>query len=242
MIPPVIQYHKIDKPGAGSLVRGGFTPPRRFARQMSHLKRRGLAFYTAGELIESFRANGRFPPDGVALTIDDGFRDNFTNAFPVLKKLGIKATLFIVPSCIGEVSAKALAAGEAPRRHLSRAEILEMSQSGIEIGSHTMSHRLFTELSREEIEFEVIEAKRQIENLVQQPCKSFAYPAGLFTSEAQQIIEQAGHLAAFSTVYGPNDHFDLYALNRCEILRRDRFMFQFAKKINVLNDSSYRSK
>ena len=110
-----------------------------------------------------------------------------------------------------------------------------MSHHGFEIGSHTMNHRLLHELAAEDIKFEVQEAKRQIENLVQQPCKSFAYPAGFFTADAQRIIEDAGHIAAFSTVYGPTDRFDLYALNRCEILRRDRFRFQFAAKIKGLN-------
>ena len=235
MIPPVIQYHKIDKPGAGSLVRGGFTPPRRFARQMNYLKRRGFTFHTTAELIEYFREHGKFPAHGVAITFDDGWRDNYTNAFPVLKQLGIKATLFVVPSCIGQASAKALAHGEGPRQHLSREEILEMSRHGFEIGSHTMNHRLLHELAAEDIKFEVQEAKRQIENLVQEPCKSFAYPAGFFTTDAQRIIEDAGHIAAFSTVYGPTDRYDLYALNRCEILRRDRFRFQFAAKIRRMN-------
>jgi peptidoglycan/xylan/chitin deacetylase (PgdA/CDA1 family) len=235
MIPPVIQYHKIDSPSAGSLVRGGFTPPRRFARQMKYLKEQGVTFYTIAELIEYFREHQKFPVNSIAITFDDGFRDNYTNAFQVLKRLGIKATLFIVPSCIGQSSAKALAHGEAPRPHLSREQILEMSQHGIEIGSHTMNHRLLHEISDDEIKFEVEEAKHQIENLVQQPCKSFAYPAGFFTATAQRIIEEAGHTAAFSTTYGPSNRFDLYALNRLEILRRDRFLFQFAAKLKRLN-------
>ncbi len=55
MIAPVLLYHKIDWPAPDSRVRGGFTPPARFARQMSYLKRRGFVFYTASELIEYFR-------------------------------------------------------------------------------------------------------------------------------------------------------------------------------------------
>jgi nucleoside-diphosphate-sugar epimerase len=48
------------------------------------------------------------------------------------------------------------------------------------------------------------------------------------------VIEEAGHIAAFSTVYGPDDRPDVYALNRIEILRRDRFLFQFARKVKPL--------
>jgi peptidoglycan/xylan/chitin deacetylase (PgdA/CDA1 family) len=234
MIPPVIQYHKIDKPAPDARVRGGFTPPRRFARQMAFLKQRGFVFYTASGLIEHFLEHDRFPENGITVTLDDGWLDNYTNAFPVLQELGIVATVFIVPSCLGQRSTKAIAAGEGDREHLSRAQVLEMSAAGIEFGSHSLNHRLLRELTDQEIVIEVQEAKQQIEELTQQECKTFAYPAGYYTKQAQQIIRDAGHIAAFSTTYGPVDRLDLFALNRIEILRRDRFRFQFARKVEAL--------
>jgi len=238
LVIPVIFYHKIDKPAPDSLVRGGFTPPQRFARQMAYLKRKGFVFYRASELIEHFQQNGAFPDNGIALTFDDGWKDNYTNAFPILRDLGIKATIFIIPSVIGETSTKAAAKGEGPRAHLSREEILEMSQHGIEFGSHSMNHRLLPELSREEVKQEVEEAKKQIEELIQKPCRTFAYPAGCLSDEAKQIISEAGHTAAFTTIYGPADRIDLFALNRSEILRRDRFLFRFANKVNSLRSAA----
>lgn len=241
MVIPVIFYHKIDKPAPDSLVRGGFTPPRRFARQMAYLKRNGFAFYTASELVEYFRQQGEFPANGIALTFDDGWRDNYANAFPVLRDLGIRATIFIIPSCIGETSAKALAEGEGPRAHLSRDEILEMSRHGIEFGSHSMNHRLLPQLTAAEVKFEVQAAKKQIEELIQKPCPTFAYPAGYFSDDAKKIISEAGHTAAFTTIYGPTDRIDLYALNRTEILRRDRFLFQFRNKVKPLRSSAIMS-
>ncbi len=230
----VLAYHKIDRPSPDALVRGGFTPPRRFARQMRYLLKRGFVFYTASELIEHFRAHGEFPPNGVALTFDDGWRDNYTNAFPVLRELGIKATIFLVPSCIGQVSDKVAPAGEKPRAHLTENEILEMSKHGVEFGSHTVNHLHLDKISAEEIKYEVEESKRQIENLVQTPCKTFAYPAGFFNEIAVKAVEDAGYIAGFTTVYGSNETLDLYALNRVEILRRYRFLFQFARAIKPL--------
>jgi len=234
MLVPVIQYHKIDEPPSGALVRGGYTPPKRFARQMLYLKKSGFVFYSASELIEYFRERGSFPPQGITVTFDDGWRDNFIYAFPVLRQLGIKATIFLVSSCIGGVSSKAQAEGESGREHLSREEILEMSSYGVEFGSHSLNHRHLHELSLSEVRLEVEESKRQIEDMLQKPCKVFAYPAGYFSEDAQRVIENAGHIGAFSTVYGPANDFDLYALNRIEILRRDRFLFQFARKVNPL--------
>ncbi len=227
---PVILYHKIDAPSRDDLLRGGFTPPARFARQMAYLNKRGFVFYTASELIEYFLERGTFPPNGIAVTLDDGWKDNYTNAFPILRRFRIKATIFLVPSCIGKVSSKAVGEGEGGRAHLSREEILEMASHGIEFGSHSMNHRMLHDLPLEEVKFEVEEAKRQIEEMLQKPCKTFAYPAGRFSTSARRVIEDAGHIAAFSTTYGPTDRLDLYALNRIEILRRDRFLFQFARK------------
>ncbi len=231
LVPPVIQYHKIDKPGPGSLVRGGFTPPQRFARQMAFLKKSGFVFYTVAALMEYFIEHHRFPDRGIAVSLDDGWQDNYTNAFPVLRALGITATVFIVPSCLGESSTKAGAAGETARDHLSHQQVREMSEAGVEFGSHSLNHRLLHQLPHAEIVLEVEEAKRQIEALTGKECKTFAYPAGYYSQEAQQVIADAGHIAAFSTTYGPLDKLDLFALNRIEILRRDRFRFQFARKV-----------
>lgn len=231
MLVPVLQYHKIDVPTRDALVRGGYTPPGRFNRQISYLKSRGFVFYSASELIEYYLEHGSFPPKGITLTFDDGWKDNYTHAFPVLRQLQLKATIFLVPSCIGQTSSKAQAEGESGRQHLSRAEILEIARYGIEFGSHSMNHKLLHQIPQPEVKLEVEESKRQIEDLLQKPCKVFAYPAGYFSEEAQRAIADAGYLAAFSTVYGPTNPLDLYALNRTEILRRDRFLFQFARKI-----------
>lgn len=234
MLVPVIQYHKIDFPPPDALVRGGYTPRNRFAKQMKHLKNKGFVFYTASELVEHYVEHGAFPERGIAITLDDGWKDNYTNAYPVLRDLGIKATIFLVASCIGQVSSKAQAAGESGHAHLSREEILEMSMQGVEFGSHSLNHLLLHEISDDAVKLEIEESKRQIEDLLQKACKVFAYPAGYFSNFAKQVIAETGYVAAFSTTYGPTDPLDRYALNRIEILRRDRFLFQFNSKLRPL--------
>lgn len=237
MQAPILIYHKIDIPDRGVLVRGAFTAPARFARQMSYLKKRGFVFYTASELIEHYLDHGNFPPRAVALTLDDGWKDNYTNAFPILTKLGIKATIFLVPSCIGKTSAAVVASGEAPRKHLSREDILEMSENGIEFGSHSVNHKHLDKVSPEEISFEVTESKRLIEDLLQKPCKTFCYPAGFFNDDAKKAVKDAGYIAAFSSIYASRESLDLFALNRIEILRRDRVPFRFRRKVKLLESS-----
>ncbi|MGH9882960.1 MAG: polysaccharide deacetylase family protein [Pyrinomonadaceae bacterium] len=234
MSAPFLLYHKIAEVPPDARIRGSYTPPRRFARQMAFLKREGVTFYTASEMIEYFRAHNAFPPNGLAITFDDGWKDNYESAFPILREFGIKATIFLITSCIGKISGKAQSEGENRRAHLSAEDILEMSQHGIEFGSHTLNHKLLHQVSTSEIEFEVVESKRQIESLLNKPCKTFAYPGGHLTPGARRLVEDVGYAAAFTTIYGATDHLDLFALNRTEILRRDRFIFQYARKIRPL--------
>jgi len=231
---PVLLYHKIDLPTADIKIRGAFTAPRKFERQLFYLKKKGFEFYTASELIKFYRANGEFPPRAIALTFDDGWKDNYRHAFPILKKYGAKATIFLVPSCIGQTTDKVTAEGEAPREHLSEKDILKMSEGGVEFASHSFNHKLFHQISEDEIKFEVNESKKFIENLTQKECSVLAYPAGFFTDFAKKAIKNAGYEAAFSTVYGAPDNSDVYALNRVEILRRDGFPFRFGRKIKSI--------
>src|SRR5262249_16867786 len=100
-----------------------------------------------------------------------------------------------------------------------------------EFGSHSMNHRFLHQLPLSEAQYEIESAKKYLEELLQKPCETFAYPAGYYTPEVEKVIEKAGHTCAFSTVYGPNDRLDLYAINRTEVFRRDRFLCQLARKV-----------
>lgn len=231
---PTIQYHKIDHPTPDVKIRGAYMSPRRFARQMSYLKRNGFVFYTASEFVTYFADNGRFPERGICITFDDGWKDNYLNAFPVIKDLGIKATIFLIPSCIGTTTDKATADGEGPREHMSEADIREMSAAGVEFGSHSMNHKLFDRIGDSEIKEEVVDSKKYVENLLQKDCNVFAYPAGFYTPFAQAAIRSAGYTGAFTTIYGPEAEPDIFALNRSEILRRYGRPFQFPKRIRSI--------
>lgn len=237
---PIVLYHKIDRPTADIKIGGAFTSPKCFAKQLSYLKRNGFVFYTVSELVGSYLANGVFPKNAVCLTFDDGWKDNYTNAFPILKHFNAKATIFLVPSCIGLRTDHVTAEGEGPREHLSENDIREMSAFGIEFGSHSMSHKLFDRITAAEIEFEVKESKKYIENLLQKDCGVFAYPAGFFNDFAKTAVKEAGYAAAFTTTYGSENSTDTYEVNRLEILRRDRLPFRFQRKVKMLISHSTR--
>jgi peptidoglycan/xylan/chitin deacetylase (PgdA/CDA1 family) len=230
-IPPFIYYHKIDVPTPDVKIRGAFTTPKRFRKQMAYLRKLGIASYTASEMIERFLNDGRFPERAISITFDDGWKDNYTNAFPILKEYGVKATIFLVPGCVGQTTDTVTADGEGPREHLSKDNIREMAAAGIEMGSHGYNHLHFDKLLPAEAEKEIVLSKSFVEALVQKECRVLAYPAGFFNETARETARRAGYAAAFTTEYGRRDEIDLYSINRTEILRRDRLPFKFSRKI-----------
>jgi peptidoglycan/xylan/chitin deacetylase (PgdA/CDA1 family) len=213
--------------------------PHRFERQMAYLKRHGFSFYTASDITDFYTSHGHFPEKGVCVTFDDGWKDNYTHAFPILKKLDIPATIFLVPSCLGRLTDLVTADGEAAREHMSADDVREMSAAGIEFGSHGMNHKLFDRTSTDEVGSEIRDSKTFIEDLLQTECRVFAYPAGFYTDFARDAIRSAGYSAAFSTVYGPADCSDTFALNRTEILRRHGYPFRFPRVVRTIFPTTY---
>ena len=140
-IPPVLLYHKIDYPTADVRIKGAFTSPRVFERQLAYLHRSGFEFLTASELLTRLLNQGLFPPKTVAITFDDGWKDNYVNAFPILRKYGVPATIFIVPSLVGETSDQVTADGEGPREHASADDIRD--GIGRKLGAVSVKLRVF---------------------------------------------------------------------------------------------------
>jgi peptidoglycan/xylan/chitin deacetylase (PgdA/CDA1 family) len=232
---PVLLYHKIDLPTPDVKVRGAFTRPDIFENQIKYLQKQQYRFVTVGELIEHQIEFGSFPSKTIAISFDDGWKDNYVRAFPIMKKYGVRATIYLVADCLGRTTDRVVPPGELPREHMSANDVREMDEYGIEFGSHTLSHRWLHELGPDEIDKEIVESKKFVEDLTQTVCKTIAYPAGYFNDHAKASAKQAGYLAAFSTIYGDESADDLFELNRTEILRRDKFMFRYSRKIRLLD-------
>lgn len=231
MRSPFLMYHKIDRPTPDVKIKGAFTSPQKFEKQICYLKRKGVRFATVSKMIEHYHEHGRFPERTVSLTFDDGWKDNYINAFPIIKKHNVCATIFIVPSVLGTTTDLITADGEGPREHMTADNVREMAEAGVEFGSHTMHHKLLHKATDAEVEYEIRESKNAITDVSKNDCRVFAYPAGFVTDVAARVAADAGYIAALTTVYGSDDGSDLFRLNRTEILRRDGYPLQFGTKI-----------
>lgn len=198
---------------------------------MTYLKRRGFSFPLASEFFQYRRDYGRFPSDSICVTFDDGWKDTFINAFPILRDLGIPATVYVVTGLLGTTSDRVTADGEGPREHVSVDDVREMFAAGIEIGSHSSTHAVLDRVRPESLPDEIIGSRAKVADIIQHPCLTFAYPAGYYSAEVRSMVESAGYIGAFSTEHGPDHTSDIFAINRCEILRRHSRPFQYARRL-----------
>ena len=140
----------------------------------------------------------------MALTFDDGYQDFYTNAFPLLKKYKMKATLYIIINKLDKPG------------YLTKAELKELAESGlVEIGSHTFNHPDLRALKAKNAKFEIASSKIELEKRLGQLIPTFAYPFGYYAGEQLAIVKAIGYEAAVSVNPGSRHSTqDLFALKR----------------------------
>lgn len=217
---PILMYHYIndEEPSRSRL---GVSPAT-FERQMRFLRERKYNVIPLEELADLIRNKREIPPKTAAITFDDGYLDNYTQAFPVLKKYNLPATFFVVINRIG----KHLGNDD----YMSWAQIKDLSESGlITIGSHSMNHPNLSEIeSEQEMESEILESKNILEERLGRKVNLFSYPFGGINHLARSIVISSGYQAAVGTNFPkgyPNN--DIYALKRLRISETSRNMFVF---------------
>lgn len=190
------------------------------------------------QLVDCFNGKGALPDNPVVVTFDDGWANNYTMAYPILKKYNLPATVFVVPDwvapCDGsQVGRRSLTESRPDgKRHMTWDQIREISQNGISIGAHTISHRSLATLTIEEARYELLESKARLEQQLGQPVKFFAYPYGAFRDLGKDIVHmvaESGYACAVTSLSGTNGpSTNLYTLKRTEIEVTDG-MYVFSK-------------
>lgn len=169
---PIMCYHGVLDEAWGD--KSIFVKVEEFEKQMKYLNENG---YTTLFISEIAKANEYEKP--MIITFDDGYRDVYEKAFPMLKKYNIKANLYIISGYIG---------GE---KYLTEDMVKELANSPlIEIGSHTITHSVLTKVSKEEVEKQLIESKNYLEKLTNKKVESMAYPTGAYNEKVKKAVEK----------------------------------------------------
>ena len=194
--PVVLAYHAVGRVGEGDDPSRLVLDPARFESQLRLLRRLGYEFTTAAQLDPASR-----PARGTAvLTFDDGWLDAVTVVAPTLRRLGVTATFYVCPGWLG--GRHPLVAGEAGRL-LDVDEVRALAASGMDVASHSMRHRDLRLLADDELAEDVGQSKAILEQLLDRPCRTFAYPYGLVDDRVERAVADAGYELAFAWAPGP---------------------------------------
>src|SRR3989344_3334619 len=166
----VLMYHSVGNSGWEFSVT-----PEIFEKQTRYLKINDYNFLTAGELYDIISSKRKLTGKNVLLTFDDGYRDFMTEAVPILEKYKILAALFIHTNRSSEQLKNGIPL-------LNWAEIKLLSNN-FEIGSHSHSHPNLKNLSTDELENEIRDSTRLIQETTDKSPEIFAYPFGVFNRQ-----------------------------------------------------------
>ena len=214
---PILTYHSFDD--SGSVIS---TSPATFEIQMKYLAQSGYQSLSLSEANLYIREKKPIPEKAFVMTFDDGYQNNYTQAFPTLQEVGFKATIFLISDYCG----KSWSGDESlldARPMLSWSEVKELHRYGIEFGSHTSTHPDLTRIPIEQAEVEIRESRIEIQDRVGAKVESFAYPYGRFNANVKKLVKQQFD-AGCSTRLGRNEPGDdPYSLKRIDMFYLSNF-------------------
>lgn len=197
---PILMYHYLSTPppGADAIRRDLSVSPELFESHLAYLRQAGYQTISFEDLIYALSQEGELPNNAIIITFDDGYRDNYVNAFPLLRKYGYTATFFVFTQPIDTYNVD----------YLTWEMVIEMHQAGMEFGSHSYRH---SDLSNKDVDFlvyEILGSKEAIEERIQEPVRFFSYPAGRYDDLTIRVLESAHFWGAVTTRWGAEHSHD----------------------------------
>ncbi|MBW2172510.1 MAG: polysaccharide deacetylase family protein [Deltaproteobacteria bacterium] len=218
----VLMYHRVNSYRKDELS----VPPDRFKKQVEWLRVHGFRNTRMAELESGSMVTGN-NNSRVIFTFDDGYEDNYTDAYPILREYGYTAILYLPFDYLGTSKMHTRDTWESGRpehnRLLNWNQVEEMLKDGMEIGSHTMSHVNLTRLSPEQARREIVESKHVLEQKLQVGITSFCYPEGYFEEKHARWVQEAGYRSACTTTPRIWQGHDLFMIPRVAVLSSDIF-------------------
>ncbi len=231
---PVLYYHKIDFPKKNAVYKGLYVTPKQFKRQMALLKILGYSAIKPEDLISFIKGHKLSVKKPVLITFDDGYENNFINAYPILKNLGFTSLIFISTGFIGKKKSVPDERESAPEDFLDKNEIKSIYDGGFSIGSHGISHYYLDKLDESVLIDELTFSKAYLENLLNTDINFFSYPFGAYNANVMRAVKKAGYLGAFTTAKGKVGAGDNpYELKRIAVNGYNT-IFNFLYKILIL--------
>ena len=207
---PILTYHYVRQPPSMRNDLLGYrlsVSPADFTAQMDWLSANGFHAVDFDDVRAYFAGRQPLPAKPLVITLDDGYADLYTTAFPILKAHDFKAVAYIVSSFVGQP------------RYVTAGQVKEMDRSVIQIGSHTVDHaNIGGRASYGTAMWQLSESKRFLEQLLGHPVLDFAYPSGQFNAQTVAAVKQAGYDTAVTELFSvDHSRADRYVWTRVRV-------------------------
>jgi len=201
---PILMYHHIAVSPVDSRY---YVSPDKFEDEIRLLHNWAYTPITTTMLVNAIKNGTSLPPRPIILTFDDANEDNYTNAFPIMKKYGMTGMLYLPYDYIGGTG------------YLTVDQIKEMAAAGWEVGSHSLTHPNLMVLEPARLRAEIVDSRKKLQALFKVPILTFAYPFGDVGSASIDYVKFAGYIAAMGATGFTADQGsgNLYVLQRSEI-------------------------
>jgi peptidoglycan/xylan/chitin deacetylase (PgdA/CDA1 family)/2-polyprenyl-3-methyl-5-hydroxy-6-metoxy-1,4-benzoquinol methylase len=219
---PVLMYHRVAKYGPAELAPYRIAPEA-FERQLAWLQRYGFHSISLDEFFELwFTQNIRhIPGKPIVLTFDDAYADFYHNAWPLLRRYGFGATIFVPTDYVGGSADWDISYG-SPAQIMSWDQIIELHGWGIHFGSHSCGHKLLTKLSKRNAREDATNSSKILNDKLGIEVSGYCYPYASASADLRRMIERAGYRFAVGGTGGnPPDREDPFYIPRIEIFGSD---------------------
>ena len=201
---PILMYHHVEVSPINSNYRVSAS---KFEDQLRLLRDWEYTTITTTMLVNAIQQGAELPPRPIVITFDDNNLDNYTVAFPIMKKYGFTGLLYVPYNYIGADG------------YMTANQLKEMAAAGWEIGSHSLNHPNLNIMPPERLRAEIVDSRKELEGLLGVPILTFAYPFGDVSSDAVDYVKFANYIAAMGATGFTADQGlgNLFNLQRCEI-------------------------
>lgn len=219
MIPPILMYHRIGhRPGDKNTVS-----PERFELQLQYLEDHKFTTFTLSDWYQKVHNGVKIPEKSVILTFDDGYRDNWELAMPLLLRYGCTATVFMISSLVGKTNLwekKELRQGV---KMMEAEHLREWTRGGMEVGSHGVAHCRVTTFNEEELKKETLHSKQILEEITGEKVNFFCYPNGSFNEIVVKVLQEMGYWGSVAIYENAswNEPVKWFALPRIRVTNSD---------------------
>jgi peptidoglycan/xylan/chitin deacetylase (PgdA/CDA1 family) len=220
---PILMYHHVaNAPAGADAIRLDLSvTPAAFGEQLDYLAAHGYHTIGLADLVERLQKGLALPAKPVVLTFDDGYDDNYSQAFPALRQHGFTGTFFLITDAVGN------------QEYMTWNQAIEMSRQGMSIEPHGRTHADLAASSASDQLWQIAGSQKILEEKLGQPIRFYCYPSGRYNAQTITTLRAQGYLAAVTTDYGAtHSGADLLELTRVRIRGADT-LAQFVSKLET---------